>query len=209
MFMRSTQASARIFLDGAGISSFEGGSGVSPGAGEVAKRLLVQALRAEKSARLQVQGRSMEPLMRGGDWVEVLPPALASRGSVVLALNGDGHLICHRMIARVGGTAWLAGDRSPAVEELALENVLGVVTSVDRGGRVLRLDGSWARYLDRLVAGLHQLSSGPRRSILRGVPNVLRKVLIRSRAFVWKAGDAARLSRSGGTSCLRRPASSR
>ncbi len=183
--------------------------------GEIAQQLLARALRAEKAARLQVRGRCMEPLIRDGDWVEVLPPGAAQHGSIVLARNssvvlaasGSDDLVCHRVIARDGDSVWLAGDHSVAVEEHLPESVLGRVISVDRGGVVQHLDGPAVRGLDRLEAGLHRLAWQHRGSLVSRVLEKFRRALLELRAQAWAAG--AKLANRAGTSSRFRPASSR
>ena len=190
-------------------ASLAAGNSRDTGSGELAQQLLAQALLADKSARLQVQGRSMEPLIRDGDRVEILPSGSARCGSVVLALNATGVLVCHRILARTSGSVWLSGDRLTTVDEHAPESVLGVVASVDREGSVLRLDGPWASTLDRIEARLHLFSSRRRGSLARRLPDAIRRALLELRGLAWSARSAARRAKRVGTSCLFRPASSR
>ncbi len=126
--------------------------------GELARRLLTRALDGDRPARLQVQGRCMEPLIQGGDWVDVQPGEPARVGSVVLAREASGELVCHRVLARGKDTLHLAGDRTLALREYPRGDLLGVVRSVERGGATRRLGGWPTPGIDRLLAGLHRLS---------------------------------------------------
>lgn len=144
----------------------------------------------------------MEPLIRDGDWVEVLRSAAAWRGSVVLARSSAGELVCHRLLERTGRGLRLAGDRSSSAQEHARGSLLGVVRRVERDGRVTRLDGGWTRHLDRLQARLHLLSIEHRRSVAGVVLEALRRGLLALRG-------ATRSASISGTSSRRRPASSR
>jgi len=156
-----------------------------PTMAELAQRLLAQALRADQPGRLQVRGRSMEPLIRGGDWVEILPPAAARRGSIVVARTGTGDLVCHRLLRQADGRVWLAGDRSSTVEEQTPESLLGVVTRVERGGRVRRLGGRWPAVFDRLEARLHLLSWCHGGSLVRLALDAFRRTILELRSLSW------------------------
>lgn len=170
-----------------------------------AHRLLARALQIEKSVRLQVRGRCMEPLIRAGDWVEIRPPEAVGPGTVVLAQGRDGDLVCHRVLARSAAVVRLAGDGSAAVEVLPPAHVLGVVTSVERAGSAFRLDRAWMRALDRLEAAFHlhgsRLLGAPWHCWIEG----LRRRLLVLRAYVW----AATRARRAGTSSRFGPACSR
>lgn len=168
-------------------------------------RLLAQVLADGKSARLGVEGRCMEPLIRAGDRVEIRPPETPRHGAVVLARNHQGDLVCHRLLARTGGRVWLAGDGSSTLEETSFENVLGVVVGVEREGASFRLDRVWMRPIDRLEAAFHR-----RAAKLRGAPTHrwvegLRRRLLGLRGYVW----AATRARRSGASPRLLPASSR
>ncbi len=158
-----------------------------PSMAALAQRLLARALRANQPGRLRVRGRSMEPLIRGGDWVEILPPAAARRGSIVLARTATGDLVCHRILRQAGGRVWLAGDRSSTVEEHFPESLLGVVARVERGGQVRSLGGCWAAVLDHLEARLHLLTWRHGRSLARLVLDAFRRTILELRSLAWVA----------------------
>ncbi len=126
----------------------------------------------------------MEPLIKGGDWVEVRPAEPARVGSVVLARETSGELVCHRVLARDGETLHLAGDRSLAVREHPSSSLLGVVRGVERGGSARPLGGWPSRGLDRLLAGLHHLSWRCRGRFTGRILEALRRRLLDSRGQV-------------------------
>lgn len=176
---------------------------------KLVQRLLAQALAAEKSARLPVQGRCMEPLIRVGDWIEVRLDEPIRKGHVVLARDASGELVCHRVLARTEETLWLAGDRSLAVREHTLDSLLGVVHRVERDGTARRLGGWWTRGLNRRLADLHRLSLRLRGRIAGRVLERLRRMLLEVHDLAWRVMDVARPASTAGVSSLRGPASSR
>ncbi|MCP4660438.1 MAG: hypothetical protein GY856_33975 [bacterium] len=164
---------------------------------EVAVRLLSGALRGTGADRgspdcvtLQVKGRSMEPLLRDGDWVGIAP-AEPRPGRIVLARTAAGELICHRVLARTEGGFRLAGDRSATWEERPREAILGVVRWASRERRLLRLDG-WIGYgIDRLLAALQRRSHRTRHTTLRRTGEWLRRRLLTVRNLAWLRAGAA------------------
>lgn len=125
---------------------------------EVARRLLERSLGRGVPALLTVQGGCMRPLLESGDRALVRPVSRPRAGDVVLARDGDGTLVCHRVLRRDAGGVLLAGDRSPAPELLPPSAVLGRVDEVRAGGRSYRLDRLAERWLGRLAAALHLLA---------------------------------------------------
>lgn len=160
---------------------------------EIAVRLLSGALRGTGAdgATLQVRGRSMEPLLRDGDWVGIAP-AEPRPGRVVLARTTAGELICHRVLAPAEGGFRLAGDRSATWEDRPREAILGVVRWVSRERRLLRLDGGLGAGIDRGLAALHQHSYQTRNAKLRRAGEWLRRRLLEVRNLAWLAAGAAK-----------------
>jgi hypothetical protein len=117
--------------------------------------ILRAALERGQTVRMPVNGHSMFPFIRDGDVVEIaLVPPTPTQGSVVLArLPGERYPL-HRLVAQCG-TAWvLRGDNCGAPDGLVpRENLVGVVTRVERNGRVVRLTlgraGQWIGWLSR------------------------------------------------------------
>ncbi len=150
----------------------------------------------------------MEPLIRAGDFVEVRPGDAVESGNVVLARDGSGGLVCHRVLERRGESVHLAGDRSSMMRRTSRDSLLGVVHRVERGGAELRLGGWWTRRLDRLQAAVHRWSLRCRGSAVGRAVEALRRLLLASRGLVWLAAAARRAS-TAGASGRRQPTSSR
>lgn len=113
-----------------------------------AQRLLVELLSGETSVRIRVTGRSMAPFILDGDILTITPAGreAACAGEVVVYVDGAARLIAHRVLARresAGGVVLtLQGDAGrAAVERVRRDRVLGRVRVLERGGRVIALDG--------------------------------------------------------------------
>jgi ribosomal protein S18 acetylase RimI-like enzyme len=93
--------------------------------------------------RFQAPGFSMAPFIRDGDVVTIAPlNGRAPRVGEVVAFvqPARGRLALHRVIARRGATWLIRGDNSPEPDGLIpRENILGVVTRMERDGRTVRL----------------------------------------------------------------------
>jgi hypothetical protein len=123
------------------------------------------ALRAWRRAggplRLLVRGRSMAPLLRPGDSVELRPADLALlRPGVVLVVEAGDGLLTHRLQRAADGCLWLWGDALPAPDPpVDVAALLGVVVARVRKGRRLSLEGQAWALLGRalLVTALRRL----------------------------------------------------
>jgi len=128
--------------------------------------LMAETLRAGGSVRLRVSGWCMEPLLRDGDEVTVVPlEGEPRRGRLLLARSADGALVCHRVLGHGDDGHLLAGDRTMRVEEHPTSALLGELADVHRGGRTLRLAGPRRpkRRLVEAVLARWQLASHHRR----------------------------------------------
>ena len=92
------------------------------------------------SVRFRATGHSMHPLIRNGDYVLVVPATAVTCGDVVLALLPRG-LTAHRVVSAANGVVVTRGDNAPGDDEPA-SRVLGVVTHVEREGRLTRVSRS-------------------------------------------------------------------
>ncbi len=101
--------------------------------------LLVEALTDELEARMEVDGRSMLRLIRPGDVVHIRssPGEGLRPGDVaVLRATPEAGLLVHRVVRRHSGGVTVRGDNCPAADGVfAADQVLGVVTRVERNGR--------------------------------------------------------------------------
>jgi phage repressor protein C with HTH and peptisase S24 domain len=102
-------------------------------------------LAAGHGARFRVEGDSMHPAIRGGDYVKVVPCAASElrRGEVILASTGRG-LTAHRIVRIAGRRIVTRGDNSPRVDPAVdIANVLGRVVEVEQiTGDSRKIDGS-------------------------------------------------------------------
>jgi signal peptidase I len=118
--------------------------------GGVLPALLESALETGAEARFEVDGRSMLPLIRPGDTVRMRRLAGAEpRLGDVVAIKGmpGGGLLVHRVVRLRDGKLLLRGDNTLVDNgEFAAEQVLGVVSGVERGGRDIWFGaGRWGR----------------------------------------------------------------
>jgi signal peptidase I len=96
----------------------------------------------------------MLPFLRDGDLL-VIRPATAGEariGDVLCYEPPAGGLCLHRVIAREKRGVVTRGDALAYVETVPDAAVLGVVTAVERRGRVRRLRTPAARWRGRLIA---------------------------------------------------------
>jgi phage repressor protein C with HTH and peptisase S24 domain len=91
-------------------------------------------LAAGHGARFRVEGDSMHPVIRGGEYVHVIPCAVSElrRGDVILTATGRG-LTAHRIVRIEGQRIITRGDNSlradPPVEAA---KVLGKISQVEQ-----------------------------------------------------------------------------
>ena len=89
--------------------------------------------------RMRVTGSSMTPFIRSGDVVTLVPSPSegVSLGDVIAFSPHPGRLILHRVVAGTARAPLTRGDAAPCVDEPGA--LLGVVSRVERAGRVVRL----------------------------------------------------------------------
>jgi hypothetical protein len=116
--------------------------------------LAVQSLRRGTTLRLRARGASMLPFLLDGDVLVVRPAAAAEIGigDVICYEPPAGGLCLHRVVAREKRGFVTRGDALAYVETVPDAAVLGVVTAVERRGRVRRLRTPAARWRGRLIA---------------------------------------------------------
>ncbi len=93
----------------------------------------------------------MSPLVRSGDVIHLRPlrgqqphegvagldPGLRV-GCLVAVHADDGHLVVHRVVSMRDGVLLVRGDSNPCADgRFAEEQVLGIATKVERGGRAV------------------------------------------------------------------------
>ncbi len=104
-----------------------------------------------QSVTLTVKGNSMNPfLVNLRDQVSLGPweDEDIKKGTVALVKDTRGIYLIHRIIKRNGNTITLLGDGNIKMYETAtLENIIGIVYSIDRKGRRWSIDSFvWRAY---------------------------------------------------------------
>jgi signal peptidase I len=116
-------------------------------------------LAAGHGARFRVEGDSMHPVIRDGDYVQVVPYTTTElrRGDVVLASTGRG-LTAHRIVRIEGRQVITRGDNSlradPPVESanvlgkvVQVEQITGDCRKIDSSVKIIALAGAFVRHL--------------------------------------------------------------
>lgn len=131
-------------------------------------------LREGQPVRFRAAGLSMEPSIRDGDAITVVPVPLeeVSRGDVLL-YRRDERLLAHRVLGRVRGVEGLLRVRADAPgweeERVSGSDVLGRVEAVERKGRPVAMPGFFARRIAGFVRRI-----GRRLSASRTLPSAVR-----------------------------------
>ena len=100
---------------------------------------LIEAVH-EKGAsfRFQAKGHSMTPTIRDGDVITVSPlRGLSPRRGDVLAFRHrqQPQMMVHRVLHAKAGEYFIRGDNCPEADGwIPVENILGMITRVERGG---------------------------------------------------------------------------
>lgn len=101
--------------------------------------------------RFQARGFSMSPFIKDGDviTVETLPRGAPRVGHIVAFRHPrSGRLVVHRVVGRKGDAYLIKGDASPEGDGLVpADNILALVTKVEREGQSVRLGIGPARLL--------------------------------------------------------------
>lgn len=130
---------------------------------------LPNPLHAGREIRIPVTGRSMLPtLIPGIDRVTIDTSKQRKPRIMDIALalesepEGRGHFILHRIVGAADGVFVMMGDGNlQRKERINAENILGVVTEILRGNRIIipsRVKGRlwwWLRPLRRIIVRLH------------------------------------------------------
>ena len=121
--------------------------------------LMTELLRRGAYVRFRAIGASMQPTIEDGELITVAPvaPESVKRGDILLYQNERG-VFAHRMVGLVKGTVTIDGGDSPPYllrgdasvscdAPVQLEQVIGRVVAVQRGGRNLALDSRLANLM--------------------------------------------------------------
>ena len=97
----------------------------------------------ERTGRIiyTVRGLSMLPLLRQGRDVVVIekPKEELKKYDVVLFHRQTGQYVLHRILKKKDGKYWIVGDNNVTGEMVSEEQILGILTSVKRGERTVKI----------------------------------------------------------------------
>jgi signal peptidase I len=101
---------------------------------------LIEAVHEKGAAfHFQAKGHSMTPAIRDGDFITISPleELVPRRGDVIAFRHPERpQMLVHRVLHAEGRKFFLKGDNCPAADGwVPLENVLGLITQVERGER--------------------------------------------------------------------------
>lgn len=118
--------------------------------------LVKRQLSEHGQAYVRVTGMSMWPLLRHlRDGVIIVPPGRVRAGDIVLFDRRNGRYALHRVIRVTGNSFSMAGDNQRHMETgLPLEQVVGVVTEIDRGGRRISCRNFFLEIYSRALTSL-------------------------------------------------------
>ena len=104
--------------------------------------LMEEAFSRGAEFRIPVTGTSMMPLLnQGRDFVVLKKPDSPAVGDIPLYRRSDGQFVLHRIVGKKDGAFICRGDNQYENEDGVLnESIIGVVTKIERGGRVIRTD---------------------------------------------------------------------
>lgn len=126
-------------------------------AGPALAQLLRTVLGKGASARFQVRGFSMSPLIKSEDVVTLSPLKNASPniGDVIAFVLPEAETLrVHRVVGKKGDRYVTKGDNSSEADEsVAAQNILGFVTRVERNGKDVFLGLGPERFLIALLVG--------------------------------------------------------
>ena len=104
------------------------------------------------SFRLVVTGVSMLPLLRHGTDAVILSPLHreARNGDILFYLRGPENCVLHRVYRVEADRLWMCGDAQLRWEPIRREQVLAVVSRIERGNRRWEADAFAWRMISRL-----------------------------------------------------------
>jgi signal peptidase I len=118
---------------------------------EVLPELVKEVLSKGVECRFQVKGYSMSPFIKDSDVVTISPISDSSPGfgDVIAFIHPRTEkLIIHRVVGKIGNACLVKGENTLEPDGLIKkENVLGLVTKVERGGERIFLGLGPERFL--------------------------------------------------------------
>ena len=126
------------------------------------------------------RGVSMLPLLRQDRDVMVIERRGAERCrkyDAVLFRRDNGQYILHRILKLLDGGYFIVGDNCTDGEFVREEQVLGVLKSVRRNGRTIRVTDPGYRFYVRVLRPIHRALIRPKQFLRRCGSFVKRKIL--------------------------------
>ncbi len=113
-----------------------------------AAELVEEFLRSGTAVRFRVTGTSMHPSILAGDVVTAAPcPADRIRRGQVICFRHEEEMRVHRVISAAPNALQAKGDAvNEFAEDIRPQNVLGVITSVEREGRRVSFSPPFRRF---------------------------------------------------------------
>jgi signal peptidase I len=96
--------------------------------------LVMQALLVSgKGVRFSANGKSMEPIIRSGDFITISPISeQLNQGDIVAVVSKDFRLIIHRIVAIVNDLYYIKGDNLYNIDGVfSRGEILGIITKIE------------------------------------------------------------------------------
>lgn len=120
------------------------------------------SLKDGERMRLRVNGRSMEPLLKPGDFViaKVVPISALSRGDLIVVRREDD-LVTHRLVA-VDAKGWhTKGDGTRYADTpISARSIIGRVIAIERGDSLVSVRGGRRQMINSILGWVGWLESG-------------------------------------------------
>jgi signal peptidase I len=143
---------------------------------EVLPELVMEVVSKGVECRLQAKGYSMSPFIKDGDMITISPVSgsLPRFGDVIAFIHPKTEkLLIHRVVWKIGDACLVKGENALEPDGLIKkENVLGLVTKVERKGKRIFLGLGPERFLIAFLTRTNLLLP-----ILRPVWRVFRPVV--------------------------------
>lgn len=114
------------------------------------KATIEEQLKAGNTVISFTRGTSMHPLLYEGKTYVVISPITGglSVGDMPLWRRGDGKYVLHRLVKIDGSFCYTRGDNCIGAEKVPMQDMLGVVTEIVRGGKTIHVtDKRYRRYV--------------------------------------------------------------
>lgn len=115
-------------------------------------------LRSDGKLVYKTKGRSMEPMLRQNrDLVIIEVPSSCLKKYDVALYRREDKYVLHRVIGVEDGYYRIRGDNTYAVEQVPFDNVIGVLTSFNRKGKLHSVSERGYRFYARFWNAIYPL----------------------------------------------------